>query len=841
MSDKGRALYEPADFFVLRAPLLPLETYRTLHRRQPLFIEQGRNVRRALAVGSMALLEAGRIAGADDSRRGKLQSKLLRYMIRMSTRPTPFGLFAGVAIGRWSERTDLALSVAPRRQRTRPDMAWLMKVVIDLESIPDVRRHLRVRTNSAALIRAGRVFLAERVSRGEGAPLAVSIRATGPVRCALAAARTPIALEALASLLLAETPGATPEKVDALLTELWHHTLLLTDLRPPLTVASPARYVLDRLEQIPAAAVVRAQILSVLDRAEHWDGSIEPAVDDPQDLEGPDVADPADRYRAMVADAAQITAFERSPYQVDSAVQLAAEHVSGRVGERVAAAAEILLRLSPFPDGPAHLAIYRQLFAQRYGMGREVPLLELLDPNFGLGPPPVRVAAYRAGGALGPARASRRARTLLELATDALHRRTRSVELNEEMLERLETSDPAMRAPTSLDLYVSVAARSKEALDGGDFLVVIEPNVGVAGAGRGLGRFADLLPGATDVLSRAAALEEARTPGPIAAELSYQPRSFRLGNVSIRPNVRPYEIAAGVASGRDASHTIPLDELVVGIRDERFYVRWPTAGRDVTVTAGHMLRPLRAPAVCRFLSDVGRDGCCQLAAFDWGPASTFPFLPRVQAEGVVLALAQWRFAATCVPDLALDHPDAFYMSLRRWCAEWQVPRHVYLAAGDNRLLLDLTAKEQVDELRRATQSRRSGVLLTEVFPDFDHAWVCDTNGRAFVTELVVPLISTAQHVRDRPARAATSVASRGSRLHPPGSNWLFAKLYAGRALEDDLIAGPLRHFAGGVLASGLAAEWFFVRYGDPDRHVRVRFRGEQQRLLRTSCRPCPSG
>jgi thiopeptide-type bacteriocin biosynthesis protein len=874
MSRRARPLYEPTDFFVVRAPLLPLEAYLNLHRQRagvpahesshepsPWLVAQSKDVRRALAVGSVALLDAEHVARSNGSRRLKVESKLLRYMIRMSTRPTPFGLFAGVAMGRWGDRTDLALSVAPRRQRTRPDMAWLMKLVIDLESIPEVRRHLRVVANSAALIRAGRVFLAERVSRGEATPPSVSIRATSVVRRALLAAREPITLEALASFLLADTPGATPDKVDKLLTELWQQTLLLTDLRPPLTVESPARYVLDRLANIPAAAAVRTEMLSILEGAARWDGSAQ--------------TDGADGYRRMVAEAARTRAFERSPFQVDSAVQLAGERISRRVGEKVAVAAEILLRLSPFPRGPAHIAVYRRLFAERYGTRREVPLVELLDPNFGLGPPLSQAPPSAAAAGISRAKAWQRAQAMLELATHALHERRRSVDLDEAMMKRLETWEPSTRPPTSLDVYVSVAATSKEALDAGDFLVVVEPNVGALGAGRTLGRFADLLPGSREALARAAASEEARTPRALSAELAYQPRLFRLGNVSIRPNVRTYEVAVGVTSGREPARTIPLDELVVGIRDDRFYVRWPAAGQDVAITAGHMLRPLRAPAVCRFLSDVGRDGCCQLSAFQWGAASTFPFLPRIQIDGIVLALAQWRFAASSAPEVPLDRPDAFYAALQRWCAHWQVPQHVYLTAGDNRLLLDLTAPEQADEIRRVLQTRQSAdaVLLTEVFPDFDHIWVRDVENRPFITELVVPLISSRPAATGQPALVSGGAATRdalapsgtnasgasalsqpgvpnaaaavgwklgvpnaaaavGWKLHPLGSEWLFAKLYGGRALEDDLLAGPLRRFAGRVVAAGLADEWFCVRYSDPERHLRVRFRGDPQRLLR---------
>ena len=227
----------------------------------------------------------------------------------------------------------------------------------------------------------------------------------------------------------------------------------------------------------------------------------------------------------------------------------------------------------------------------------------------------------------------------------AIRERTRCVSLDDDTLQRLETWKPtASDAPPSLDLYVSIAAASRDALDAGDFEIVVGPNVGAMAAGRTLGRFADLLPQAEDALRGIAAYEEALEPDKLWAELTYQPRRPRLGNVSIRPNVRRYEIAVGVSAG-DASCTIPVDELVVGVRSGRFYVRWPAANRDVVITAGHMLTHVRAPAVCRFLSEVGRDGSSHLAGFQWGIAATLPYLPRVRVGRIVLALAQWRLAA----------------------------------------------------------------------------------------------------------------------------------------------------------------------------------------------------
>jgi thiopeptide-type bacteriocin biosynthesis protein len=865
-------LYAPLDFVLVRAPLLPVEAYQALSaapRRPddaapaapgPLGAAgaalQDPRVRPALAVGSPALLaaldraEQGRLNRRDTAR---LRAKLLRYLIRMATRPTPYGLFAGVALGWWGRATDLALAATPGRTRTRPDMAWLLALVQQAEARIDVRRHLRLVANTAALRHGGRLFLAERAPPVESSlePV-VSVRATTVAQRALALARSPIPYEELVAALLSATPGATPDKVERLLTELWQQTFLLTDLRPPLTTDSPARHVAERLAGIPAAADLLARLREVLQATAAWDA-----------------LPPADRIAAYsrLAETAgavvEAPGAGEAPFQVDMALALRGGALAAAVGRAAARAAEILLRVSPWPQGPPTLAAYRQAFLNRYGPEREVPLLELLHPDLGLGRP----AVHGAAPPLPAAQAARRAQTLLDLACRALHDREQVIELTEDTLRRLETwvPDPAT-APRSLDLYVFVAADSAAAVDAGAFQLIVGPNLGAPAAGRNLGRFADLLaPEGPAALARAAQAEQPHLGDRLAAELVYLHRRPRMANVTIRPAVRSHEITLGVTAGVPAARVIPLDELQVGVRAGRFYVRWPRGNTDVLVCAGHMLNTSNAPVVCRFLSDVSRDGLVQLSYFNWGPATDFPFLPRVQVDQIVLRPARWRLDRRLLPPDAATFPAA----LRRWREHWQAPRHVSLSVDDNRLILDLDDPGQAEEIRGELQSLgdEQAILLEEVLPRLDQVWTPGPGGR-FITEFAVSLAlrSPGPGAADSGARVGGIQAAPGAMRDPPppaveppspltpapaadraplilppsdpaarlralGSEWLFIKLYGPRAMEDDLIAGPLLTFTRQALAAGWAEDWFFLRYSDPDPHLRLRFRGPPARLL----------
>src|SRR5262249_23518238 len=75
------------------------------------------------------------------------------------------------------------------------------------------------------------------------------------------------------------------------------------------------------------------------------------------------------------------------------------------------------------------------------------------------------------------------------------------------------------------------------------------------------------------------------------------------------------------------------------------------------------------------------------------------------------------------------------------------------------------------------------------------------------------------------------VTSPSSRLRLPGSDWLFAKLYCPNTFADDLITGPMSALCEYARSSGLADEWFFIRYSDPDPHLRLRFHGRPEQLV----------
>src|SRR5262249_34676440 len=132
--------------------------------------------------------------------------------------------------------------------------------------------------------------------------------------------------------------------------------------------------------------------------------------------------------------------------------------------------------------------------------------------------------------------------------------------------------------------------------------------------------------------------------------------------------------------------------------------------------------------------------------------------------------------------------------------------------------------------------------LIEMFPGPDQLCVRGPEGR-FVHEIVVPFVreketrrqgETAAVKEPVPTRSASvcpglPVPSSG-RSFPPGSEWLYAKLYTGPAAVDQVLRDVVKPVVQKVMHSGAADRWFFIRYGDPDWHLRLRFHGVPNRL-----------
>lgn len=157
--------------------------------------------------------------------------------------------------------------------------------------------------------------------------------------------------------------------------------------------------------------------------------------------------------------------------------------------------------------------------------------------------------------------------------------------------------------------------------------------------------------------------------------------------------------------------------------------------------------------------------------------------------------------------------------------------------GDNWLPIDMDQALAVDSFIDLVKSR-SHATLAEMFPS-PEALCCQGPDGRYVHELIVPFEKIAESPVSRGSETpfqmpapVEAVNRRERRAFPPGSDWLYVKLYSGAATADDVLRSVVGPLTKAALRSGAADFWYFVRYGDPDWHLRLRLHGNPNRLQR---------
>ncbi|MFG2445260.1 lantibiotic dehydratase [Nocardia fluminea] len=730
----------------------------------------------------------------------------LRYDIRRRTRPTPFGVFSGVAGGRFDTSAKLDRG-SEHRTRTHADMQWLLGVVNDLLTIPELLPHLRVRVHPAATLRGDRVVLD--CPSPLGAPLAgetravVSVRNSPVVEVVLDEAARTISVDEL-TVTIAARFGVAPQRVTGMVRALVEQELLITDLRPPLDGSDPLCHVIGVLAAIdePSEAVETAlRALTQLDDHRRSSDRL------------PLVAG-VSRLVATAELANRIHQYE-TPLHIDTALDTEMK-LPHEVRAEVERAAELMWRMSAPKFGLTALRDYHEKFLEHYGTDRLVPIRELLDPARGLGAP--GGYSWPNSEATAPdqtiAREPARIRLLHQLIGAALRDGAQEIELTDAILDELTTAEPGDSAvPNSCEITVHVLAPSLDALSAGDFRITVAPSPGSHLAGATLARFGDLLPqDIRAVVDAESAALPVHVRDAVRVDLSFMPRSGKAANLAHSTPHSGTRIGVGLPDATGIEE-ITLADVAIGATTERMCaVHLPTR-RELVPVLNNMISPMtQAPNTSRLLWELGLEGQRLWEPWTWAGLSEMPFVPRIRHGRFVLAPAVWRL------DPLIDVPEVdFAAAVQRWRQEWRVPDRILAVQMDQRLLFDMTDPVHLellwDELRKDP-----AIVAHEVPGGNDYADGID--GHAM--EVVVPLSR-----RDpRPVRSPHGGYTEGKHtVAGLGSEWLFLSLYLPSSQQSDFIRIYLPELVEQARNGG-CSRWFFIRYTDPSgSHLRVRFHG----------------
>ncbi|HEY3952744.1 MAG TPA: lantibiotic dehydratase [Streptosporangiaceae bacterium] len=712
----------------------------------------------------------------------------VRYAARAVGRPTPFGLFAGVAAvgvadvaqARWGTE---------HRPSARADTLWLSGVIDHLEADPALLDLLDVTFSDMAVRRGGRLA----IWRGADQ---VSIRETAAVRAVRDAASAPIAFRVLAGKLNAEFGAAAGECVCAMLTTLVRERFLITCLRAPMTSTNPLSHVVNRLRAVGA----------------HDLPSVAPLLRELESVRG-DLAALAGRESASLHNertrlAHRMRALSpagRTPVAVDLLLDCHVQIPAG-VLEEMAQAAGALMRVGRAGADPAW-ADYHASFRDRYGIGTLVPVRDVIDPDTGLGYPAGYPGSIQQAPSIPPGERDER---LLALAWGAMADQSPEIALTDEVIKSLASRGNEAESPPHIEVAARLHATAPQAIDRGEFTLTI----GLArSAGTLTSRFSTLDAGAG--LADLYAAVPPVTAGALPVQLSFRPCYPHAENICRVPAYLPDILALGEHWAPSAP-TITVDDLAITATAERLYLVSMSRRRIVEPQLIHALALAKqAPPLARFLAELPRATCPVYHEFDWGQhAAQMPFMPRVRYRRSILCPAQWRLTSN---DMAPTGENTWRQALRSWQERWHCPDVVELRDEDRALRLDLTGPAHQAVLRNHV-ARHGHAVLAETATADALGWIGGHSHEIAAAMTAARPRPPGPGVTGLPAIAN---ATFGHLPGGPGSDWLSVKITTHPERMNELITAWLPNLAGHLHGH---PDYWFVRYrtaAGPD-HLRLR-------------------
>ncbi|WP_353721108.1 lantibiotic dehydratase family protein [Dyadobacter sp. 676] len=555
-------------FFMLRRPRYSLDLlYRfneRVNNRPELFEEElirffsQPSMLEAIYVASPELYASfiGLLEGRVRTSVAGLLKTLYKYFVRMTSRSTPYGLFAGCAMGEISDTTNIRFDeTAPPETHVRLDMNYVAEVAEAISRQTEVRSRLKFYPNTS-LYRIGDTYRYVECSLNnqKRAYVLASVERSAYLDRVLLAARDGCLVGELIDSVTSADIGR--EEATWYIDALINAQILVSELAATVTGQEFFFTITEKLRGIGEAEKDLFQLEKITELLR----SAEPGIG---------------KYKAVESLVTKHFAIAGSKdlIQTDLFFRPRSCTISGRVIETLTKEYKNLAFLglrNPQPE----MELFKKRFADRYGQ-REMPLLEVLDCETGIGYGDVMAGKadnlplledLRFPGIAKPGLADTsplavfREKLFRQAVTDGENR----ISLTDCMLKDLQKQmNATAEDPDSFYLFGNLIAGSEQDMDRGNFKFAFKAMGGPSGL-KLLGRFCHGHEQLAERVKMAVAEEERSVSDVVFAEIAHLPQA-RAGNVLMRPHLRDFEIPYLAGSSMPRENQITPDDLMVSV------------------------------------------------------------------------------------------------------------------------------------------------------------------------------------------------------------------------------------------------------------------------------------
>lgn len=818
--------YSSFENIVVRTPLHSFEVLKNTLNKGDLdetikeimaFYEQDIN-KEALFIASPDLFyslenyEKGNIKDHEQVR--SIMGSLLKYMTRMATRSTPFGLFAGCSVGKIGKETNLILDTdLVNAKHTRLDMNYVCALAKEISTQKTIRKELRFYPNSS-LYEIGETlrYIERRYKDTRVTYHILQVEQDDFLSIILKKSKSGVNISTLIALLIDDE--VSYEEAETFIFELIDNQLLIDELEPSVCGDEFYDTLIMTLQQLDAAIVFELnskqwqlghfitrllqikELLHKIDKkASNFSSSYEIIIDLLKEF---GVKFELNRL------------FQTDLIKKSHACTLSTESLS-----EIKQCLKVINRLTVNSINP-RLENFAKAFQERYE-DKEMPLMQVLDTEYGIG------YAHPTNNQ-SDVSFNNVETLLLKKLVKSLQNQSQEIEIKEEELS--DFSENWHQIPDTLAVMIQLLEKDDKlsfSLSGG----------GGSSAANLLGRFCHADKSIGKVVQNIVQKEdELKAEEVIYAEINHITEA-RTGNILSRPVLRNYEIPFLAKSNLTEEYQLTLSDLMLSVRQNKIVIRSKKTNKIVIprLTNAHNYHYGSTQPIYQFLGDFQNYYETHGVFFSWGKIENmFDFLPRVTFKNHILSKAKWVIKKQNVDELIKTSPEKLMEAIEIWRQNNKIPSKIMLSEGDNELLIDLKNALSVSNFIATIKNRESFILEEFLFDSFSSP-ISDENNNQYLNQLILLFHRNKPEIKKNGIFKNLIVAKRNSeaakREFLPGDEWIYFKIYCGTKVANTILINLIRPFAKELEHEDSIEHWFFIRYADPDFHIRVRFKAKE--------------
>lgn len=722
-------MYNYFNSFIIRTPRLP---FSEMEKSDNIFeLLKDRKIQEAIYIASNTLSnELNKLLDnkvVNKKKKNKLLLSAHRYITRMCTRSTPFGLFAGITLGKLNNQSSIIINEQITR-KTRLDMYLLSQIHGLVIRNKAVSKKIKYRLNTSICNYKNKIRYIEDESLSTPKHTVSEVSIDIYLKAILKKGKEYNSFGYYSNII--ENYGFIKEEAEEYIFQLIDSQILIDELSLHTTGSDYLDYLISKLEDLNCPDVLICQLKEIQ--------TLLIAVD----LED-NISFSKSKYEQIksILKNLKMDFNENNPFQVDYSRNASIVNLSYDIAEKIKQIIPLLNNISGNSESE-RLTSFKRKFYNRYNSNR-IPLKEALDSEYGIGygdfsnnlnilnPLLDKISFPSNQKTSNTVTTSKFQNLLLNKLIESSQSKKNEIELLESDFEKIENTEN-LELPNTIYALLNIVGNKN------NFRIRLRNFCG-SSAAIPIARFFHIDNNIKSFIKTIVEKEKELLGNQIMAEICHIPQS-RMGNVLFRYNPRSFEIPYLTNSITENKFVIDIDDLYIYHDNHSIRLYSNKLKKDIIpyLTCAHNYNSQFNLPVYQFLCDLQNQNKKNDLYFSWGYLeNSLKHIPRVVFKNIILSLEQWNIDTKSLPMINEDNSDIILINkIKEWRRLYEIPEEVILSEFDNELYINFNNITSIKCFLELIKLKEN-IILLEFLGNNKTSLVTDNANNSYLSECML--------------------------------------------------------------------------------------------------------